>query len=131
MTAITSIRSRSLVPGQASEDSTVTENMKTTSQIVAESGWRGTRLDRVKVKACIALIATIIFLIVSVSSLGTVLFYAFIPAVVSLIVSVVLFIRERPIEVKSLAGRVGTDPRKLYGWCTGRDTAKNKDNAKP
>jgi hypothetical protein len=88
----------------------------TTSHIVAGGGWRGTRLDRVKVKACIALTLAIILLIVSVASIGTVLFYASIPAVISLIVSVVLFIRERPVEVESLTGRAGTDPRKLYGW---------------
>ena len=103
--------------------------MKTTSHIVAGGGWRGIRLDRVKVKACIALIIAIVSLIVSVSSIGTVLFYAFIPAVISLIVSVVLFIREQPIEVESLTGRVGTDPRKLYGRANVRDTTKNEDIA--
>jgi len=105
------------------------ENMKTTSQIVAGGGWRGTRLHRVKVKACIALITTMILVIVSVSSIGSVLFYAFIPAVVSLIVSMILFIREQPTEVESLTGRVGTDPSKLYGRSSVRDTTKNKDNA--
>ncbi len=103
--------------------------MKTTSQIVAGGGWRGTRLYRVKVKACIALIITMIFVIVSVSSIGTVLFYAFIPAAISLFVSLILFIREQDIEVESLTGRVGTDPRKLYGRAYVRDTTKNEDNA--
>lgn len=103
--------------------------MKTASQIVAGGGWRGTRLDRIKIKACIALIIAIVFLIVSVSSIGTFLFYAFIPAVISLIVSVVLFISEQSIEVESLTGRVVTDPRKLYGRANVRHTAKNEDNA--
>ena len=103
--------------------------MKTTSHIVAGGGWRGTRLNRVKVKACIALMIAIILLIVSVSSIGTVLVYGFIPAVISFIVSLVLFIREQPIEVESLTGRVGTDPRKLYGRANVRGSTKNEDNA--
>lgn len=103
--------------------------MKTKSHIVSGGGWRGTRLDRVKIKACFSLMIAIIFLLVSVSSIGTVLFYAFIPAVISLIVSMILFIREQPIEVESLTGRVGTDPRKLYGRANVRDTTKNEDNA--
>jgi hypothetical protein len=104
--------------------------MKTpTSQIVASGGWRGTRLDRVKVKACVALIMAMILVVVSVSSIGTILVYAFIPAVGSLIVSIILFIREVPIEIESLTGRVGTDPSKLYGRSGCRDTTKNEDNA--
>lgn len=89
--------------------------MKTRSQIVAGGGWRGTRLDRIKVKACIALIVAIVLVGVSISSMGSILLYACIPAVVCLIASVVLFIRERPVEIESLSGRVGADPRKLYG----------------
>jgi len=108
---------------------TVGIKMKTTSQIVAGGGWRGTRLDGVRVKACIALLMTMILVVVSVSSIGTVLVYAFIPAVGSLILSIILFIREVPIEIESLKGRVGTDPRKLYGRSGYRETTKNEDNA--
>jgi hypothetical protein len=103
--------------------------MKTTSHIVAGGGWRGTRLDRVRVKACIALIMAMILGVVSVSSIGTILVYAFIPAVGSLIVAIILFIREVPIEIESLTGRVGTDPRKLYGRSGCYETKKNDDNA--
>jgi hypothetical protein len=103
--------------------------MKETSQIVAGGGCRGTRCSRVKVKACIALILAIVFLVIALSSIGTVLFYASIPAVISLAVSVVLFIRELPIAIESPTGGVGTDPRKLYGRANARDTAKNEDNA--
>jgi len=85
------------------------------SQIVAGGGWKGTRLDRIRVKACITLIVAIILVGVSISSMGSILIYACIPAVVSLIASVVLFIREQPVEIESLSGRVGADPRKLYG----------------
>jgi sensor histidine kinase YesM len=103
--------------------------MKTTSHIVAGGGWQGTRLDRVKVKACIALITAMILVIVAVSSIGTILVYAFIPAVVSFIISIILFIRELPTEIESLTGRVGTDPSKLYGRSGCRETTRNEDNA--
>jgi hypothetical protein len=107
----------------------VGRKMKTSSQIVAGGGWRGTRLDRVKVKACIALVMAMILGVVSVSSIGTILFYAFIPAVVSLTVATILFVREVPIEFESLTGRVGTDPRKLYSRSGCRETKRNEENA--
>ena len=99
------------------------------SQIVAGGGWRRTRLDRVKVKACIALLVAMILGGVSIVSMGSVLFFACIPAVVSLIVSVVLFIRERSIEIESLTGRVGTDPKKLYSRSGSFDIKTHKLNA--
>lgn len=102
--------------------------MKAKSQIVAGGGWRGTRLDRIKVKAWIALILAMFFGGVSILSIGSVLFYACIPAAVSLTVSVVLFIREQPIEIESLSGRVGSDPRKLYGRFGGCGMATTKCN---
>lgn len=104
--------------------------MKTpTSQIVAGGGWRGTRIDRIKVKACVALIMAMILVVLSLSSIGTIFVYAFIPAVGSLVVSIILFIREVPIEIESLTGRVETDPRKLYGRSGCRETKKIGDNA--
>ncbi len=89
--------------------------MKSILQIVAGGGWRGTRVDRIKVKAWSALFMAMIFGGVSTVSIDTVLFYAFVPAVIALITSLVLFVRERPVEIESLSGRVGDDPRNLYG----------------
>lgn len=63
--------------------------------------------------------------------MGTLLFYAFVPAVVSLIVSVILFIREQAVEIESFTGRISTDPSKLYGSSGGGEVPKNKGNAKP
>jgi len=56
-------------------------------------------------------------------------FYAWIPAGLSLIVSVVLFIRERPLEYESFSEPVGEDPKKLYGNCGGIDYLKRTDRA--
>lgn len=104
--------------------------MKTMSRIVAGGGWRGTRRDQIKVKAWVALILAMACGGVSILSIGSVFFYACIPAVVSLTVSVVLFIREQPVTIESFSGRVGADPRKLYGRFGGSDTATMKRNAK-
>ncbi len=89
--------------------------MKSISQIVAGGGWRGTRVDRIKVKAWSALVLAMIFGGVSIVSIGSVLFYAFVPAMITLIASLILFVRERPVEIESPSGRVGDDRRNLYG----------------
>lgn len=68
---------------------------------------------------------------VSILSIGSVVVYACIPAVVGLTVAVVLFIRERPIEIESLSGRVVADPRKLYGRYGGSEMTTIKRNPDP
>ena len=95
--------------------------MKTKYQIVAGGGWKGTRVERIRVKAWIALFFALGLGCLSVLFIGSVLFYACIPAAVSLIVSVVLFIREQPLEFESFSHPVGTDPGKLYGRHGGND----------
>jgi ATP/ADP translocase len=89
--------------------------MKTMSQIVAGGGWHGNRIHRIKIKAWISLIIAIAFGGLSIASMESILFYACIPSVVMLIISVSLFVRENPIQIESLSGRVRTDPSKLYG----------------
>jgi len=89
--------------------------VKTISQIVAGGGWRGARRYRIKVKACVTLILAMFLGSLSMFSIESFFFYACIPAVISLISSGMLFIREKSIEIESLSGEVGTDPRNLYG----------------
>jgi hypothetical protein len=89
--------------------------MKITSPIVEGGGWEGTRVDRIKIKASIALIIAIVSAIVSISASESIFNYIWIPGLISFIVSVFLFIREQPTKIESLSGKVDADPRKLYG----------------
>lgn len=86
-------------------------------QIVSGGGWKDTQVLRVRVKAWIALLLATGLGVVTILSAGSVLVYACIPAVVCLIVSVVLFIRERPVQFETFTHRVGGDPRNLHGCC--------------
>jgi hypothetical protein len=85
------------------------------SRIVAGGGWKGSRIDRIKVKAWIALIVAILLGSISLLDLESVLFFGWIPALASLVASVILFILEQPVKIESLSGSVGADPRKFYG----------------
>jgi hypothetical protein len=103
--------------------------MKTISQIVSGGGWKGTRVERIRVKAWSTLFIAIGLGCMSILSIGSVWLYASIPAVISLIVSVVLFIREQPKAFESFSGRVGADPGKLYVRRGGNDITRIKGNA--
>jgi hypothetical protein len=103
--------------------------MKTMSQIVASGGWRGNRIHRIKIKAWISLIIAIAFGGLAIASLESILFYACILSVVMLIISVSLFVRENPIQIESLSGRVRTDPTKLYGKSSSSGVMPTKNSA--
>lgn len=89
--------------------------MNNLTQIVSGGGWKGTRVVRVKARAWILFLVAVGLGCVSVSTVGTFWFHAWIPAALCLIVSLVLFIRERPLEFRWFRGRVGQDRGKLYG----------------
>jgi hypothetical protein len=105
--------------------------MNAISQIVSGGGWKSTRVERVKIKAWIAFFVAIAFGCLTMLSIGSFWFYAYIPAGLSLIVSVVLFIRERPLEFESFSERAGEDPGKLYGRCGSIDLNRSHRNAEP
>jgi hypothetical protein len=85
------------------------------SRIIAGGGWKGTRVGRVKVKAWAALFWAIGLSSISVLAVDSIWFYSCIPAGVSFLASLVLFVRERPREVEFPWNRAGHDPRNLYG----------------
>ena len=89
--------------------------MKNTSQIVEGGGWKGTRVYRIKIASSSALIIANVLAFIALIYSDTILFYIWIPALISFIVSIILFIREQPTKIESLSGKVGADPRKLYG----------------
>jgi hypothetical protein len=103
--------------------------MKTISQIISGGGWKGTRVERIRVKAWSTLFIAIGLGCMSILSIGSVWFYACIPAVICLLASVVLFIREQPLEFESFSDRVGADPGKLYARRGGNDLKRIKGNA--
>ena len=86
------------------------------SRIVCGGGWKENRTGKVKVKAWLALLATL--------GLGGAALWAAEPlflamlggaSTVSLVVSIALFVREKPRQFETFCGPVGHDPRKLYG----------------
>jgi hypothetical protein len=90
--------------------------MSTISEIVCGGGWKGTRSERVRVKAWIALLAAIASGgAAAIATEPVWVICAGITAGLSLLASVVLFIRERPRVVEFPSGRAGHDPRNLYG----------------
>jgi hypothetical protein len=89
--------------------------MGTISRIVAGGGWKGTLVERVKVKAWIALFGAIGLGSISVLAVHSIWFYSCIPAGVSFLTSLVLFVRERPREIEFPWHRAEYDPRNLYG----------------
>jgi hypothetical protein len=105
--------------------------MNTISQIVSGGGWKSVRVKRLKVKAWITLFIAIGLGCASMLSTDKVSLYASIASGLSLIISVVLFIRERPIEFEDFSDPVGEDPRKLYGSCGGTDFKPDGRSAEP
>jgi sugar phosphate permease len=89
--------------------------MKNTPQIIEGGGWRGTRAYRIKIEASCALIIANLLAFIAFFYSDTILFHLWIPALISFIVSIILFIREQPTKIELLSGKVGADPRKLYG----------------
>ena len=112
------------------EGSALNSGMKTISPIIAGGGWKGTRVGRIRVKAWITLFIALGLGCLSILAIGSVGFYACIPAGISLIAAVVLFIREQPLEFESFAGRVGADPRKLYARRGGHDLTSLQGTAR-
>ncbi len=105
--------------------------MNTTSPIVAGGGWKRTRVERVKVKAWIALFAAIGLGSVAVVGAESAWVYACVPGGLSLLLSVVLFVRERPREFGFPYERAGHDPRNLYGACGSAGTTGGPPKAEP
>src|SRR5207248_1273811 len=85
-------------------------------QIVCGGGWKGTRPERIKVKAWATLSTAIALGTISLTAgdpvwmIGTA-----VPAGFSFLTSIVLFIRERPREFRFPWGRADHDLRNLYG----------------
>ena len=77
--------------------------MNMASPIVCGGGWKGTRLIRLRLKAWLALSGAIVLTD----------FYLLILAAVSFLLSAVLFVFEKPREIRFPYGRVGRDPHKL------------------
>jgi hypothetical protein len=91
--------------------------MSARSQIVCGGGWKGTRIERVKVKAWISLFAAVGLGCISLVGAESVWFYACIPGGLGLLISVVLFIREGPREFEFPGDPAGGDLRNLYSAC--------------
>src|SRR5262245_32369323 len=91
--------------------------MKGTSQIVSGGGWKDTNVETIKVKAWFMLFSAIILGAVALDAVDSDAFlvYACAPAVISLFLSVMFFIREKPRAIGFPHRRVGEDLRKLYG----------------
>ena len=91
-------------------------DMSAISNIVCGGGWKGTRSERVKVKAWILLLAAIALGGISLATNQPVwTFAAGTLAALTLTASAVLFVRERPRVFKFPWGHAGHDLRKLYG----------------
>ena len=104
--------------------------MSTASQIVYGGGWKSTHVERLKVKAWIALFLAIGLGSVSILSMDSAWLYLSILAGLSLMVSVVLFFRERPLQFPSFSDVAREDPSTIqgrsggmYGYDAERDTA--------
>lgn len=84
------------------------------SGIISSGGWKSSRVVRLRVKAWIALLLAAGLGCVAVFATDMVLIQFWIAGVVGLIASVVLFVREKPAAIGTIARRARRDPRKLY-----------------
>ncbi len=109
--------------------------MSVISRIVASGGWKGTQVERVKVRAWVALFLAIGFGSVSVVGADSLWFYAWVPGGLALLASVVLFLREKPREVEWPVpwppGKAPHDLRKLYGASGSKDKSRPAPNDDP
>ena len=106
--------------------------MSAISQIVSGGGWKGTRSERVKVKAWAALFTAIALGSISLTASDLVwMMCAAVPAGFSVLTCIVLFIRERPREFHFPWGRAGHDLRKLYGAFGSTAHRTDGTNAEP
>ncbi|SRR5260221_147804 len=105
--------------------------MESISQIVAGGGWKETRVERVKVKAWIALFGAIGLASLSILASDSIWLYACIPAGVSFLTSLALFVRERPREIQFPWGRVGHDLRNLHGTADSQRARQSSQEAEP
>lgn len=87
--------------------------MNSFSQIVAGGGWKGTRVEKVKVKAWSTLFGAVLLGTISALGADSIWFYAFVPAGLAFLIAMILFLRERPRAIEFPSGRAGSDPRKL------------------
>lgn len=108
-----------------------TQHMGANSQIVAGGGWKGTRVERVEVKAWAALVGAIGLGGISQLAVDSIGFYAYIPAGASLLTSLVLFVRERPRGVELPGDPAGHDLWNLYASSGGASHKKGKGSAEP
>lgn len=88
--------------------------MLNSSQIVAGGGWKYTRVERIKVKAWMMLSVAILLCGVAIVGSDSFWFYASVPAGLSLVISLFLFVREKPREVSIPRQLVGGNLRNLY-----------------
>ena len=90
-------------------------SMSAVSQIVDGGGWKGTRVEMIKVKAWAALVSAIVLGGVAVTEPDSFWVYASIPAGLGFLLFLILLIWEKPRAITIPRGSVGGDPRKLYG----------------
>ena len=106
--------------------------MKAISQIVANGGWKDAKTEKVKVKAWLALYAAIVLGSISLFGIGSAWVYAYVPAVLSLLMSVLLFVLEKPRYFEWTVHQDEYDLRNLYGVNSSneiRHLRKQRENA--
>jgi hypothetical protein len=89
--------------------------MKISAQIIAGGGWKKTRGQKIKVKFWSFFLFFVLLAGIGFSYIGEFGVVALLPAGVPLMISIVLFFREKPSEVEWPDEHGSHDPRKLYG----------------
>jgi hypothetical protein len=87
--------------------------MNAFAQIIAGGGWKKIRKERIKVKAWCFFLTFVLLAGIGTSYFDQFGCLVFLLAAVPLLIAVVLFFREMPVEVDWPAERGEDDPRKL------------------
>src|ERR1043166_1014309 len=103
--------------------------MTAKSQIVAGGGWRGTRSERVKVKAWSTFFGAIGLAVLALLAGDSISPYSWIPAGLSFLTSLFFFVHERPRELWFPSGHARHDLRNLYGASDGARAIEDRDSA--
>jgi hypothetical protein len=102
--------------------------MAEAAKICSGGGWEKARTVHVRIKAWVMLFSSIALGGVAINGADSWLLYVGVPAGISLILSVILFFREKPREVVFPHGRSGGDIQKLHGACDSNETNVCKDD---
>ena len=90
-------------------------DMSNISQIVCGGGWKGTRSEKVKIKAWLALFNAIVLAGISVTASSAIwIICAAVLAGLTFLIATMFFTREKPRDLQFPHRRAGHDPRKLY-----------------